>query len=452
MRRYLFFTALCVVVAAAPADVPKKTEALKRAVAARDLPGLLNAAAELLAEGTEAAVQNVIRYAFLCDDYTAERRVAGALAALPLELRPVVQSAAVRSERFETRIILAAVLAAYDDDGSFMALGALIRDPVPQVALAAVSHLARSAAARNDFRAVDAFIAGLERYQGRHGVLEADIHQALTLLTGHQCESAAEWKLWWEPRRNTFKPEDARGNVSRPRRTVVRPRTFFGHEVVSSRILFILDMSGSMKIRDLPPDKDPRFKDRYKPGTGAKGRTGVKEKEEPPLSKAEIERLKKDLPKARERLFRVQRELNRTIDSLGDDVQFTVMAYNHEIKLLTPTPQRATQAFKTQAKRFVDSFEAEGETHTDTALERTFEMRGDGVQGRIDTIYLLSDGSPQRAGKLLPEGPILEYAKEANRFFRMKIHTVGFLQEGGRLRRFLTQLAADSGGIYKELE
>ncbi len=433
------------------AGFSESEKALKKALAAKDANGVIAASEQLVALGTPEAIKAVIRYGLACDNYKAEKAIAGKLAALPLQLRTVVHEFARTIDHHQIRVILAAVLAAYDDPASFAALGAMVKDPVPPVALEATRHLVNGSLATGDMRAIDALIEGLARHEKleQSAVVAADIRQGLYALTGEELESSAEWKKWWEPRRRTFKPADAKSNQERPRRTVVRARSFFGHEIVSKRILFILDMSGSMTKKDFPA------------GTGggaggegeAKGRTVVKgkKKEKSPSEKEaeekELERKRENLPLDRQRLHRTQVELKKTIESLTPDTRFTVMAFNHEIKLLSESPQYAAPAFKRKAKDFVDGFKPEGETWTDTAVEKAF-----GLKDQIDTIYLLSDGAPQRKGKMLPTDEIAQTVKEKNRFLKIKIYTVGFQQGGSKMHEFLGALARDSGGTYKRLD
>jgi hypothetical protein len=427
-------------------------QALRKAVAAKDANGVIAASTELLALQTPEAVKAVIRFGLVCDNYKAEKAIVAGLAKLPVALRTPVHEAARGNELPAVRVILAAVLAAYDDPASFQALGGLVKDLVPAVALAATKQLGTRALANGEMRAVDCFIEGLARHEKseQSAVVAADIRLALNALTGEELETAADWKKWWEPRRGTFKPEDAKRNADRPRRTVVRQRSFFfSHEIVSKRVLFILDMSGSMTKKDLPVEKD----DDGKGKEIVKGRSVVREKqkektvEEKEKEKKDLERKAQNLPIERQRLHRVQVELKRTIDSLTPDTRFTVMAFNQEIKLLAEAPQYATVAFKQKAKDFVDAFKPNGETWTDTAMDKAF-----GLKDQIDTIYLLSDGQPQRKGKFLDRQAIRESVKERNRFLKIKLYTVGFAQCGSAVREFLGGLASDSGATYKELE
>jgi hypothetical protein len=405
------------------AGVSELENALKKALVAKSREKLIRASEALLATGELKAVEAVARYALLCDNHETERMVAGLLAGVPEPLREPVRDQARGNPNYQVRVVLTAVLGAYDDGESFDALCGLVSDPVPSVALAAISRIV----AKGDLRGVDALIAELARRQKRGGVVAGDLRQALHVLTGQVYVSAEDWRRWWLPRKSTFTREDARTSRSRGRTSVLGPQ-FFGHEILSKRILFILDMSHSMHVRDeLPADSVG----------GANAERGTT-----------VERKKQGAPPAsRERLERVKRELIKTITELSPDTRFTLMAYNDKIKLYWDKPQLATPRFKSKAVQVVRGFRAEGETWTDTALERAFKMTDE-----IDTIYLLSDGAPRRENIRLPEAPILKAVKEANRFAKIKIHTVGFRQAGTRMRRFLGALAQMNDGEYKELQ
>ncbi len=180
------------------AGFSESEKALKKALAAKDAGGVIAASEQLLALGTPESVKAVIRYGLACDNYKVERAIAGKLAGLPIPLRTVVHESARAIDQHPIRVILAAVLASYDDPASFAALGAMVKDPVPSVALAATSHLVKGALATGDMRAIDALVEGLARHEKfeQSAVVAADIRQGLYALTGEEFEDAAEWKNW----------------------------------------------------------------------------------------------------------------------------------------------------------------------------------------------------------------------------------------------------------------
>ena len=135
----------------------------------------------------------------------------------------------------------------------------------------------------------------------------------------------------------------------------------------------------------------------------------------------------------------------RTIEKLPDDVQFNVITFNHKIQSLSKGLVRATSRRKREAIQHVRNFNAEGETWTDHALREAFGAPG------LRAIFLLSDGAPRRDNQLLDTTPILKWVREANRFRRVRINTVGFAQAGKNLRAFMADLAKQNNGEYIEL-
>ncbi len=423
------------------ADTAEKEKALLQAARTKNGPRVITLSRELVATGERSAIEAVINYAFLCDSYKAERSAAFALSKLPPDKRNIVRKAALNTRsNYKIRVVLAAVLTLYDDRQSFLALCDMAADPYPPVVVAALSQIVKL----GNVKAVGPLIDVLAKRERYGGVVPAEIERALRALTGVvEDYTSSEWRKWWEPRKNTFTREEALKQKGLRRRTVVRSRnTFFGIEVVSKHILFILDMSGSMKKRDKPiPGAADGGSNSGLTGTG---RTRLQKKQEPQLKQ---EAAPDALPRNRERLYRVQQELIKTIKNLTPDTYFTVMAFNHEIKMLTDTPKPATASFKEQAVQFAQSFRPEGETWTDKAMEKAFELRD-----KIDTIYLLSDGYPQRQQKLIDMEKIIRYIKEENRFRKIEVNTVGFVQVGRQMARFLATIAKQNGGVYKELQ
>lgn len=415
------------------AGLAENEKALKAAVQAKNGPQVVAATKRLLAGGDAKGIQSVLQYALLCDNYETEKAVAWELAQLPEGKRDLVRKAALKHRRYEVRVVLAAVMAIYSDATSFETLCAMAGDKMPSVSVAALSHIVR----KDDLKAVDHLIKTLTKCERYGGVVPNAIQEALRALTGVKDDyTAREWEKWWSPRRNSFTKADAR-NQKRTSRTVVRSKnSFFGVEVVSKHILFILDMSDSMIKRD-----EPISTGATQPGNG--GRTVV----DKPTAKPAGKKTGGKLPLTRERLYRVQQELIKTIRNLSPDTYFTIMAYNHQIKMLHEKPQRATDSFKKSAVTFVNSFRPEGETWTDTALKKAFVMAK-----QIDTIFLLSDGYPQRKQQLIPMESIKKYVEEQNRFRKIQLNTIGFVQVGRTMARFLSDLAKANGGKYRGLQ
>ena len=416
------------------ASVAQQEKSLKTAVKTKKKGLIVSLSQELVATGEASAIRTVAACALMCDDYETERKVAGLLTKIPRDQRAPVHEVAInKSTDYRVKIVLSAVLRIYGDKASRKALHTLVRDPMPAVKLSAIGQLVKI----GDITAIDVFISELKRYNRAGGVVVADLRQALNTLTGEQFANPDDWRKWWATRKATFTRKDVqKAQVTSKGRTMLYGQnTFFGHELVSKKILFILDMSGSMHKRDAPPAMSPGDAER---GTATRKKSSPRKR-----GKAG----EPEYPKERERLYRVQQELIKTIKALTPDTRFTVMAFNHKIKMLTDMPTNASAAHKKAAVQFARSFKAEGETWTDKAFVRAFEM------GKaIDTIYFLSDGAPRRKNKLLPIEPILDVVKKTNRFGKVKIYTIGFVQVGRTMEKFLRRLAGQNYGTYKGLE
>ena len=108
--------------------------------------------------------------------------------------------------------------------------------------------------------------------------------------------------------------------------------------------------------------------------------------------------------------------------------------------------KKASSRHKREAISYVRNFEAQGETWTDHALREAFGAPN------LRAIFLLSDGAPRRDNQLLDTGPILNWVREANRFRRVRLNTVGFSQAGKKLRSFMENLARQNNGEFIELK
>jgi uncharacterized protein YegL len=126
------------------------------------------------------------------------------------------------------------------------------------------------------------------------------------------------------------------------------------------------------------------------------------------------------LPPERARIERVKRELAKCIKELPSSVRFNIIAFSDKVKLWSPKLVKAEDSAKSTAIGWVSSLKADGDTHTDDALKAAFN------DPEVDTIYLLSDGQPFKAGTPVDVEPILEWVKSNNRFRKVIINTFGF--------------------------
>lgn len=392
-------------------------------------------AGAIAALGTPASVDALVQYGINCGHYDVEKTVGGNLrdmkGAAALER---IAHHANKSNAFEVRVFLTLVLAKRPEADAFAAVLRNLYDPFPSVAFAAIEAIVE----RGQLGAVDHLIEALDFQEKRGGggdpLIKYEIRKALTTFTTEDFEIAADWANFWEPRKKDFVRPDG---VNRKDALTGVQRTgpkFFDIEVVDTKVLFLLDISGSMDKRDPLPEEEGD------PDGGAKsGGTGVVDKDK--KKKEEDE----PIPESRRRLTRVQKELSKVISELPRGTQFEIIIFNHEVRPFKGKLVDASEAVKAEAIRFITSLQPQGETHTDDALEAAFEVPN------VTSIFLLSDGAPRRNDTLLDVKPILDRVRELNRYRRVFLHTVGFEQAGSNLRKFMQQLAKQNRGVYKAL-
>jgi len=419
---------------------------MKQAEAGHNFARLGELVEEAAALKDPAAYRAIIAYAMRGEDRELELHAFRILKDLEdPQGTAVLYHEAVKNPNYKTRIILLGVaFQRRDDPGAFESLAQATKDASRPVALTAVRWLRLS---KDAPRAVPPLIEALVLSEKtRRGRMVYDIKNALRELTGVNLETATDWKNYWETRK-LAPPKTATAGSTQAR--FEKPK-FFGIPIESDRILFIIDTSGSMEKKD--PIVEMKKPHEPAPPPPESGKTVVRkaatEAKKQAKSKEEVEADRSTLPPERQRLYRVKQELIKTIDSLPENVMFTVETFNNEIVFLDEPPRLmlANTANKKRAQDWVRNMPAKGETWTDTAFERAFQALKD-----VDTIYFLSDGAPYRNGSNIPQDEVLDNLKTQNRFVKCRIHTIGFLKAGDNLQSFLRQVAKDHDGIYVPL-
>ena len=432
--QFLLLLALLVLVPSSPVDgqVSKLKKQLAAAIAGDDFRAGSVAVDRLVEEGSKKAIEALVDVGLIGEAYALERYIGSKLVGMPAgESFERLCELARKHGNPKARIVLTLVLASRQEKVAYTAVLTNLYDRDDSVALTSVEALVK----KDHLGSVSHLIEALSRQEKsgkQEGLVAYEIRKALLGLTAEDFVRADDWRNWWGPREANFKKPEP-GTVTRSGMTSVRkdPPAFFGMEVAAKRVLFLLDVSGSMEIRD-PMPENPGDGDTKPGGT----HVGPKPAEPEPA----------EAPESRMRLRRVQKELIVTIDKLSADTQFNIVTFNHQIHMFHgKTLVSANSKNKRKAIAFIRNFNAQGETWTDDALEESFGFSD------LRAIFVLSDGAPRRANTLLSVEPILEWVREANRFKRIRINTVGFKQAGKSLRAFMRKLARQNNGEYKEL-
>lgn len=252
---------------------------------------------------------------------------------------------------------------------------------------------------------------------GRLGVetnrIHADIATALRLITGvDQGNSASRWTAWWNGEGEAFRvpPYDQALAAEMERRdrreNNVSIATFYGLNVVSDRVCFILDTSGSM-------DSAARDNRNRSSSDRAEGTTRLE------VAKSELANVLRAFP----------------LEDLFNIVFFesTVRQWQDELTVMSDDS-------RADAIAYIGRQRAAGGTAVYDGILRAME------DDLVDTIYLLTDGAPT-AGRITNAQQIRSEIRRMNSVRKVQINTISIGQESQLLR----WLAEDSGGEYRRI-
>ncbi|MBL8859181.1 MAG: HEAT repeat domain-containing protein [Planctomycetes bacterium] len=271
--------------------------------------------------------------------------------------------------------------------------------------------------------------------------MNAECVSALMRLSGMNfADRAEDWAGWWQKNEAAFELSKPTVGPRTPRPKGYESGTkvvqFYGIEVESKRVCFIIDISGSMR-----------------------------------------EKMKGGEDDGLERIDVAKRELGKIIDALQPGTLFNIVTFNSDVEAWldqvgdvpvglggkkaeldkrsnpstggTNAPekdekQRQKDAeaqkklddlLRAKAHKYVDKLEAEGGTNIHDALERAFKDE------HLDTIFLLTDGEPS-FGREVDPVRIREAVQRWNVTRKIKLSTISI----GKDFDLLKWLAEDSGG------
>jgi len=292
-----------------------------------------------------------------------------------------------------TRMGAAAALADLRTAGALEGLHRLVTDRDHLVQREALQQLA-------SLRRAESLPLLIARIEEVRGLTLRQLLWTLRMITGlDHGTSHTRWDRWWQAEGARFelptteeaqRAEDARVERRAGSETV---STFYGLRVVSDRVCFILDVSRSM----LQESSEGNRLD---------------------VAKAQLEGVLKSFP-------------------AGD--LFNVIFFSSQIAPWSDALVEMSARRRAEALAFVAEQKPTGVTAIYDALAVAFEDR------RIDTIYLLTDGDP-KGGSVDDVEEIRAEVARWNRLRRIQIHSVAI----GQSSVLLEQLAADSGGEYRE--
>ncbi|MSR75943.1 MAG: VWA domain-containing protein [Planctomycetes bacterium] len=229
--------------------------------------------------------------------------------------------------------------------------------------------------------------------------------KALRDISGEDKGDAAAWRLWWNTAQKDFQP---RKPLIAPTEEAVRENkgtNFYGIESRSRRLMFVLDRSGSMSESD----------------TASGSRWSV-----------------------------AQTEVINCIAALPDDAAFNIIFFSHDFDVWSKGLMPATRQNKATATAWIKGIEAVGATNIFDPLERAFSLAGRGTFDKaygtaFDTIYLMSDGQPNR-GRIIDPAEIVKELQRMNMLKLIKVHTIGVGKNHDPV--LMRRIAEVTGGDY----
>lgn len=288
---------------------------------------------------------------------------------------------------------------------------------------------------------------------------------ALYDITGLGLKAAADWQKWWKDSGESWDPSQrGKGEGATSERPTnfqsePPPNLFESMEVRSRRVVLIMDVSGSMHIRQyteeaggekgsdgegeslagpppLPKGVDPHA-DGYQPKRctfrqcpAAKG-TGDCPSDQ-------------NLPEYYSRMARLSRSAQRLVMGFSPKVRFNMIAFSTDARTWRGTDLvSATPSNKKKAVDWLKGLRPDGATAADAALQLAFEFKD------ADTFVFVTDGGPtNKAGRPYPPErwrELLDQVKQLNKTRGVKIDVLA-IAEGHT--DFATGLATESGGQY----
>ena len=305
----------------------------------------------------------------------------------------------------------------------------------------------RALGASADEAQVKPLVDHLRNLAKSEGRLREETAAALRTLTGKEGSvEAAGWDAILAEKKQVASGAAA-GQVVM---TGAKPANFYGITTASTKIFFILDVSGSMQ----EPASEPPLQDK---GVTLSGVGGGK----PSAKEDALVKLKKELvddKKVTTRIESAKKELVNSIYNLSPGVMFNIVTFGTGAKPWQAKMVAASPDNKLAAIQYLHGVQADHmNTNTWEALELAMgigDRQGEFASslGGADTCYLLSDGAPT-GGKLADPKRILEEVDKVIKLRKFTIHCVCLgdpdkAKEYKMNPKFLEDLAKLTGGKF----
>lgn len=263
-----------------------------------------------------------------------------------------------------------------------------------------------------DIRTADVIAPLIARIDKENGRLQADVVSTLKTLTGQDIGlNVVGWNNWWKIHRDSWVPYAGTPTEATPVNATIALPMFQGLNVLSKKVVFVIDMSGSM-IRQHP-----------------------------------------------ERVQAAVKDLAKTIMAMPADAEGSVVIMNARTpkeggRYWSKTLKALNGANKIDLQNFVArvlaslTVKGTGTGDFEPALEDAMNIPG------VDTIYVWSDGYPTGGKHITPAG-ILDAIQRVNQYKSIRINSI-ITEDPERWTRdtetmeeeFMRTLAGTNSGEY----
>ncbi len=252
----------------------------------------------------------------------------------------------------------------------------------------------------------------IERLDRETRRLREDLALVLRLMTGlDHGSTSTRWGHWWADQGDTFVLPTyetalaAEKTRQERKKESVTQVTFYGLGIISDRLAFVVDISGSMSA--MAKWKDDR--------STTEGNTSMT------------------------RLAIAKKELSRALKGLSPGTLFNLIFFSSGVSAWQDELIPMDEEVLAEALQFTNRHGAGGGTNVYGGLMAVFD------DPEVDTLYLLSDGDPS-VGEFIDTAMIHDRIIRLNETRNIRINCISI----GKSSPFMKRLAEATGGAYVE--
>lgn len=284
-----------------------------------------------------------------------------------------------------------------------------------------------------DERITDDVITALEKSKASEGRIKNELIRILVRLVGIDIKSddANAWRAAWALRKQGKDPGKPGDGV-----TVAEPIEFYGLKTRSTRLIFIIDRSGSM----VAPSGDRPRPPTPAPAGPAVGTGTAKETPQETAGREEATRIRDKYQNlsVKSRMDAAKKEIVLAVYSLDPRISFNVIWFEASVVPWKQELQMATWPNKADCLREIDKVTAGGGTNIWDSLETAYKMiqqpRSETVAldkkanyvmslNGADTIFFMTDGEPS-AGRLQKGPEIVAELRKTTRVRKVIVNAI----------------------------